>query len=179
MVISFLFFLPESQVLLEKLDDALGVTEVILLELIDLVEGGLQGVVSELAGLRVILQHLVVEDGEVKSETKLDWVARWQLNGVSLFVRLSGLLLNIFEELVLGVLSDVAVVIADHLDEKGLGLIGALSLEHAGVDHVDDLLAVLLELRLDLTLVCEQSTVELGVLRVLFDGRDGTACCTF
>ena len=174
-----LFLLPEREVLLQQLDDALGVTEVVLLELIDLVESRLESVVCELAGLRVVLQHLVVEDGEVKSETKLDWVARWQLNGVSLFVRLSGLLLNILEELVLRVLSNVAVVIADHLDEKGLGLIGAASLEHAGVDHVDNLLAVLLELRLDLTLVCEQSTVELGVFRVLLDRRDRTARSAF
>ena len=121
----FLFFFPECEVLLEELNDALGVTEVVLLELIDLVESRLEGVVCELAGLRVVLQHLVVEDGEVKSKTKLDWVARWQLNGVSLFVRLSGLLLNILKELVLRVLSNVAVVVADHLDEESFCFVRA------------------------------------------------------
>ena len=64
LVVIFLLF-PESQVLLEELDDALGVTEVILLELIDLVQSGLQGGVCELTGLGVVLQHLVVEDAEV------------------------------------------------------------------------------------------------------------------
>ena len=64
LVVIFLLF-PESQVLLEELDDALGVTEVILLELIDLVQSVLQGGVCELTGLGVVLQHLVVEDAEV------------------------------------------------------------------------------------------------------------------
>ena len=65
LVVTLLFLLPEGEVLLEKLDDALGVTEVILLELIDLVQSGLQGGVCELTGLGVVLQHLVVEDAEV------------------------------------------------------------------------------------------------------------------
>ena len=55
MVVTLLFLLPEGEVLLEELDDALGVTEVILLELIDLVKSLLERVVGELASLGVIL----------------------------------------------------------------------------------------------------------------------------
>ena len=65
LVIALLLFFPESQVLLEKLDNALSITEVVLLELVNLVEGLLQSIVRELAGLGVVLQHLVVENGEV------------------------------------------------------------------------------------------------------------------
>ena len=38
LVIALFLFFPESQVLLEKLDNALSITEVVLLELVDLVE---------------------------------------------------------------------------------------------------------------------------------------------
>ena len=62
MVVTFLFLLPKGEVLLEEFDDALGVTEVVFLELIDLVECLLESVVGEFAGLGVILEHFIVED---------------------------------------------------------------------------------------------------------------------
>ena len=45
-----LFFLPQSQVLLEELDDALGVTEIVFLEFVNLVQSILESAISELAG---------------------------------------------------------------------------------------------------------------------------------
>ena len=47
------------------------------------------------------------------------------------------------------------------------------------VNHVDDLLAVCLKLSFDLSFVFKKGTVKLGVLRILLDCGDGTACCTF
>ena len=117
-----LFLLPEREVLLQQLDDALGVTEVVLLELIDLVESRLEGVIRELARLRVVLKHLVVEDGEVKSQTELDGVAGGQRDLVSLLVGLLSFCLNRLELVALGVFGNVAVVVTDHLDEEGSGL---------------------------------------------------------
>ena len=160
LVVAFLFLLPEGEVLLEELDDALGIAEVVLLKLVDLVEGLLESVISELARFRVILEHFVVEHGEVKGEAELNGVASGKLDSVSLFISLLGLQLDIFEELVLGVLGNVAVVIANHLDEECLGLLRAVGVEDAVVDHVDDLLAVTLELRFNLSLVGEESSVE-------------------
>ncbi len=61
-VLALFFFFPKSQVLLQELNDAFGVTEVVFLELIDLVEGGLEGVVSQGASARMILKHFIVED---------------------------------------------------------------------------------------------------------------------
>ena len=74
LVIALLLFFPESQVLLEKLDDALSIAEVILLELVNLVEGRLEGIVGKLTGFGVVLQHLIVEDREVEGQTKPDGV---------------------------------------------------------------------------------------------------------
>ena len=175
LVVAFLLFFPEGQVLLEKFDDALGIAEVVLLKLIDFVEGLLEGVISELASFGVVLQDFVVEDGEVESQAELDGVAGRQIDVVSLLVGCLGLLLDLFKLGVLGVLSDVAVVVTDHLHEESLGLVSAFGLEDAVVDHVNDLLAVSLKLLLDLRFVLEKCSVELGVLRVLLDGGDGAA----
>ena len=62
LVVALLFLFPEGKVLLEELNDALGVAEIIFFQLIDLIEGFLQGAVRKLAGLRVVLKDLVVED---------------------------------------------------------------------------------------------------------------------
>jgi len=58
----FLFLLPECEVFLEELNDALGVSEVIFLELIDFVKGFLESLVSKVACGLVILHYFVVED---------------------------------------------------------------------------------------------------------------------
>jgi len=178
LVVALFLLAPESEVLLEQLDDALGVAELVLLEFIDLVESTLEGRVGNLASLRVLLHHLVVEHGEVKGETELDRVAGGELDRGSPLVGLLGALLGGLESGVLGILADVAVVIAHHLNEESLGLVRAFSTvwtEGVRVDDGDDALAVGVQLLLNLTLVGDQSVVELLVLWVLLDGRDRAA----
>ena len=114
------FFLPEGEVLFKEFDDALGVSEVFLFELINLVKGLLEGLVSKFAGSLVVLHDLVVEDRKVEGKTELDWIARWENNLVGLVVSLESFLFNSFELVLLGVFGDVAVVISDHLDEESL-----------------------------------------------------------
>jgi hypothetical protein len=178
LVVAFLLFFPEGQVLLEKLDDALGIAEVVLLELVNLVESLLEGRVSELASLAVVLQDFVVEDGEVEGEAELDWVARRQFNAVSLLVSCLGCVFDLLELIVLGILSNVTIVVTDHLDEESLSLVsdGNTGIEDADVDHVDDLLAIGGELCLDLGLVGKKCGIELGILGVLLDCGDSSAC---
>ena len=55
LIVALLLFFPEGEVLLQQLDDALGVAEVVFLQFVDLVEGLLQSVLGELASLRAIL----------------------------------------------------------------------------------------------------------------------------
>ena len=179
MVVTLFFLLPEGEVLLEEFNDALSVAEVVLLKLINLIESLLESRVSELTCASVVLEHLIVEDGVVEGEAELDGVASGKIDGVSLFVGLLSLLLDILKLRVLGVLGDVTIVVTYHLHEESLGLVGAFGAEHAVVDHVDDLLAVSGELGLDLSLVGEKCRVEFGVLGVLLDGGDGAACGAF
>ena len=61
-IFTVFFFFPESKVLLEEFDNALGVTEVVFFELVDLVQSVLEGLVGKLTGSLVVLHDLVVED---------------------------------------------------------------------------------------------------------------------
>jgi hypothetical protein len=61
-IFAIFFFLPKSEVLLEKFDNAFGITEVVFLQLIDLVESILQSLVSEFTCSLVILHNFVVEN---------------------------------------------------------------------------------------------------------------------
>jgi len=174
-VVVIFLFLPESKVFLEEFDDALGVTEVILLELVDLVEGILEGLVSKCNSFLGVLLGLVVEDGEVEGEAELDGIAGGQGDVHGVLVGLEGSVLGGFEVSALGVLSLVTVVIANHLDEEALGLSFAGFGEDVLVDDINDTLAVLHELLLNDALVSGEGILELGVLRVLFDGLDSAA----
>jgi len=144
LVIALFLLLPESQVLLKELNDALCIAEVILLELINLIKSLLQGTVRQLTGLGVILEHLIVEDTEVQGEPELDRVASGKINGIGLLIGLLCLLFYLLELCIFRVLSDVAVVITDHLDKESLGLVGTFAIEDAIVDDIDNLLAIVL-----------------------------------
>jgi len=96
-VVALLLFLPESKVLLEELDDTLGITEVVLLELVNLVEGILEGLIREGDGFLGVLLCFVVEDGKVEGEAEFDRVAgrKFDLHGG--LVRLEGHVLGVVE----------------------------------------------------------------------------------
>ena len=66
--VAFLLF-PESKVLLEKLNDGVGVTEGLLIDVVNFVHGVLESGLSQLACLFVVLHHLIVEDREVEGES--------------------------------------------------------------------------------------------------------------
>jgi len=67
LVVLAFFLLPESQVLLEQLNDALGVTEVVFFEFVDLVKCLLERAIGQVARSLVVLHHFVVKHREVKS----------------------------------------------------------------------------------------------------------------
>ena len=174
-VVVVLFFSPEGEVLFEELDDGLGISKVVLLEFVNLVESILEGLVSKIASGLVVLHGFIMEDREVEGESELDGVARGEGDSVGIIVSGEGGLLDLLEVITLGVLSDVAVVVTDHLDKEGLGLTIAGLGEDLRVDHVDDSLAVVLELFLNAGLVSSEGVSELGVLGVLLNSSNSAA----
>ena len=171
MAVVVLFLLPEGEVLFEQLNDALGVAEVIFFKLVDLVKGRLQGSVGKITGLSMILHDFVVEDGEVQGEAELDRVTGSKFDFVGVLVAAQGLLLGLLELVTFGVLADIAVVVAFHLDEEGLCRAFALGiLQDFGLGDVDDALAIFNQLLLDSALVGKQSVQVLGILGILLDG---------
>jgi hypothetical protein len=149
LVVAVLLLLPEGKVLLEELDNALGISKIVFLELVNLVKSILESLVGQVAGSLVVLHNFVVEYREVEGEAELDGVAGREGNLVSLIVGFEGVLLDRLHEGTLGVFSDVAVVITDHLNEESLGLTVAGLGENLVVDGVNNVLAVLVELSLD------------------------------
>jgi hypothetical protein len=124
----------------------------------------------------VVVHNFVVENGEVKGQSESDWVAR--VKGlrrlVGKLVVLEGTVLDGIELITGGALSNISVIITDHLVEEGFGLVSG-SLGHARVlDNFDNLDALIVELLLDLLLVLSETFVELLVLWVLLDGTDSS-----
>jgi len=172
-VLLFLF-LPEGEVLLEEFDDGLGISESFLVDVIDLFEGIGQGCLTELAGLLVVVHHLVVEHGEVQSKTEPNWVAGVQrLRGsLSLLVILEGTLFDSVDLVLLSALGDVSVIVTNHLEKEGLGLVGGSYLHALALNDIDDGHALVIELLLDILLVLRKPCGEFLVLGVLLDGAD-------
>jgi hypothetical protein len=61
-----------------------------------------------------------MEDREVKSKTEFDGVAWGKSDLVSLVVSFKGLLLNLFHKISLSILSNIAIVVTDHLYKESL-----------------------------------------------------------
>ena len=73
-VLFFLFF-PEREVFFKELNDGLGISEGLLVNIVDLLEGIRQSSLAEFAGLLMVVHNFVMEDREVKGKSKSDWVA--------------------------------------------------------------------------------------------------------
>jgi hypothetical protein len=176
LVVAVLLFLPEGQVFLEEFDNALGISKIVFLELVNLVKSILESLIGQVAGSLVVFHNFVVENGEVEGEAELDGVAGRKSNLVSLIVGLEGVLLDRLHKGTLCVLCDVAVVVTDHLDEEGLGLTVARLSEHLVVDGVNNVLAVLVELTFNGGFVASECISIFGVLGILLDGGNSAAC---
>jgi len=88
---------------------------------------------AEFAGLLVVVHNLVVEHGEVESKSQSDWVASVQglRSGLGELIVLESSVLDGVQLVSVSTLSDVPVVVTDHLVEESLGLVSG-SDSHAG-----------------------------------------------
>ena len=116
-------FLPESQVLFKELDDGLGIAEILFGNLVNLVKGGLESLLSKLASTFLVLHNFIVEHGEVKGKTELDGVARRKIDLLSLGVGLQCLSLDLLQLLTLSSLSNVTIVVTNHFNKESTGFL--------------------------------------------------------
>jgi len=73
-----LFFFPEGKVLLEKFNDRFGISEGFFIDIINFLKSLRKGNFSKGACLRVVVHNFIVENREVKSKSKSDWIASVQ-----------------------------------------------------------------------------------------------------
>jgi len=171
-----LFLLPEGKVLLEELDDGLGISEGFLVDVINLLESVRQSLFTKFTCLLVVVHNFVVEHGEVESQSQSDWVASVEglRSRLGELIVLEGTIFDSLEFVCGGALSNISVIITDHFVEEGLGLISGGNL-HAGLlDDLNNTDALLVKLLLDLLLVDRKTLLEFLVFWILLDGTNGS-----
>ena len=122
LVVIVLLLLPESEVLFQEFNDGLGITEVVLLELINLFKSILECLVSKIDGFLLILHDFIVEDRKVEGKTKLDRITRLQRDLICFLVLVQSCVLGLIKLGSFSSLADVPVVVTNHLDKESLGL---------------------------------------------------------
>ena len=135
-----LFFFPEGEIFLEELNDGLGISEGLFIDIIDLLESHGKGFLSELTGLSMVVHNFVMEHREIESKSKGDWIAGIEGLALSLglLVVLEGSALDTVELIWSGTFGNVSIVVTSHLVEEGFALIGG-GLAHALIlDDFDD-----------------------------------------
>jgi hypothetical protein len=150
-----LLLFPERKILLEKFDDALGISEGLLIDIVDLFEGVRQSLLTEFTGLLVVVHHFVMEHGEVESQTKSDWVAGIQTlrRGLGKLVVVQSTILHSIELVLVGALGNISVVISNHFVEESLGLIGGGNFHALLLNNIDNGDALVIKLTFNLLLV--------------------------
>jgi hypothetical protein len=171
-----LLFFPEGEILLKELNDGFGISESFLINVINLFESIRESGFTEFTGLFVVVHNFVVEDGEVKSESKSDWVASVQGLGAGLgeLIVLESTVFDGIELVTLGALSNVSVVVTDHFVEESFGLISGSNTHARILDDVNDTNALVVKLLLDLLFICRETFVEFRVFWVLLNSTDGS-----
>jgi len=157
-----LLFFPERKVLLKEFDDRFGISEGLLINVINLLESVGESSFSKFTGLLVVVHNFVVEDGEVKSESKSDWVASVQGlgRGLGMLIVIEGTIFDGVKLITLCALSNVSVVITDHFVEESFGFISGGNI-HAGIlNNIDNIDTLVVKLLLNLFLVSSESIVE-------------------
>lgn len=170
---------PESKVVSDELHDGSGILVLVLLDLIDVSNGIIEGLLGKLAGFGGIILDFVVEDRVVQGKTKSDGVSSLKVLFGFLSCAFVGIMSVISSFIVIstaGVFRDVSVVISLHfvVEDQSFG-VGSLG-DKLAVDEVENFVAVAVEFSLDLVLVASEETDILGSLLflLLFDGGKGS-----
>ena len=72
----FELLFPQGHVLFEELNYTLGVSELLLLKFVDLIESSLESIVCGFDGIFGFLKYFILEDGVIKCKAKFSRIAR-------------------------------------------------------------------------------------------------------
>lgn len=162
---------PEGQIVSDQLHDGGGILVLFFLDLVNVGNGLIEGFLGKLAGSAGVVLNFVVENRVVKSQAQSNGVGGLEVtlgNFRGSLVGFVGIISGLGVGFSAGVLRDVSVVVTLHLvvEDLGFGVVG-LSDELVG-DQVKDLVAVFVELSLNLLLVALEEVDVLGSLLLLF-----------
>ena len=116
---------PESQVVSDELHDGGGILVLILLDLINVSNGIIEGLLGQLTGFAGVVLNLVVEDGVVQGKAESDGMSGLEILLSLVSGALVGLMGVVSSLVVLssgGVFRDVSEVVSLHLVVEDLGL---------------------------------------------------------
>ena len=170
---------PESEVVPDELHDSGGILVLVLLDLIDVSNGIVEGLLGQLAGFAGVVLDLIVENGVVEGKTEPDGMGGLEILLSLLSGALVGIMSVVTSLVVLssgGVFRNVSEVVSLHFVVEDLILgVGGLD-EQLAVNEVEDLIAVFVELALNLGLVASEEAEVLGslLLLLLLNGGKGS-----
>jgi len=108
---------PESKVITEELHDERGILVAFFVKGVQLCNGIVEGLLSNLAGLLGLVHDFIVKYGEIQSKTKTNWVCRLELSSADVsgtLVSIQTALSNIITVSGGGDFSEVPVIITLH-----------------------------------------------------------------
>jgi hypothetical protein len=155
-----------------------GVLVALLAQSVKLSDSIIEGLLSQVASLVRGVEDLIVENGEVESETKADGVGGRKLslgNFSSSLVGLEGLVGRVLAAIANGELGEVTVVVTLHLVVENLGLARLGGGDQVLVKDLEDIFADLGKLGLDLlSVLLDEGDLRRVALRLLLllDGGD-------
>jgi len=151
----------------------------IVIDVLNISNGIIEGRLGQGAGLLGVVQALVVEDREVEGQSQSDGVGGLQLSVGDLRgsrVGLQGTLRDLFMQISLGVLRDVSEVVSLHLQVEDLRLGGGGLLNKLLIQKVKNVLAISRQLVFEfLFILSDQWQVARSLaLFFLLDGRNSS-----
>ena len=175
------FFFPKRKILLKQFNDWFSISESLFINIINLLKGIGESLFTKITGLLVVVHNFVMEDREVKSKTKSDWVAGVQRlrSGLCKNVILKSSIFDLFDIIFSGALCNVSIIVTDHLVEESFGFISGCDLHTWVFDNRDDVHALIKKFLFNLFFVSSESIVEFWVFWVLLNGTDGSDCGSF
>jgi len=143
-VVLLFFFFPERKVLFKKFNDGFGISESLLIYIVNLFECIGKSSLSKLYSLLFVVHNFIVEHREVKSKSKSNWIAWVQSRGgiLSQLVVFKGTIFTFIKLFFWSTFGNVSVIVTNHFLEESFGLIGCCNFQAFSTYNINDWIAL-------------------------------------